>query len=70
MPGRPGLRSRRGRDGSTPTLADIFSGARTWPEAIRSGDVDVTGTTAIVNALPRWFLLSPWLPDVRAHLAS
>lgn len=50
----------------TPVLANVFSGFRTWRDAVRSGDVEVTGTKAVVDALPRWFLWSPWASDVRA----
>lgn len=54
----------------TPTLAAVFSGARTWNDAVRSGDIELTGARPLLNALPKWFLWSPWAADVRAHVAG
>ena len=54
----------------TPVLAEIFAGARTWNEAVRSGAIEVAGTRAVVNALPRWFLWSPWVNEISAIAAA
>ncbi len=51
---------------TTASLARVFSGERSWNQAVRAGDLDVSGRRAVVAALPRWFLWSPWAPDVRA----
>ena len=55
---------------TTPTLARVFSGERSWNDAVRSGELDIAGSRTIVSALPRWFLWSPWAPDVRAMTAG
>jgi DNA-binding HxlR family transcriptional regulator len=54
----------------TPVLAEIFSGTRAWTDAVHSGAIEVAGTRAVIDALPRWFLWSPWAPDMRATCAS
>ena len=55
---------------ATPTLARVFSGERSWNDAVRAGDIGVTGPRAIVRTLSRWFLWSPWAKDVRAIKAA
>jgi hypothetical protein len=55
---------------TTPSLARVFSGAESWTDAVRSGGITVTGPRPIVNALPQWFLWSPWAPDMRAVSGS
>ena len=59
---------------TTAAYSDIFNGALTWAEAVRSGAVEVTGPARLVRALPTWFLWSPWAEvdpgaDGRAALA-
>jgi DNA-binding HxlR family transcriptional regulator len=50
---------------STPALGEVFAGARTWQQALRSGELDVTGPSHLVKALPTWFLWSPWAEATR-----
>jgi DNA-binding HxlR family transcriptional regulator len=54
----------------TQVLAEVFSGTRTWKDAVRAGAIEVSGTRAVVNALPGWFLWSPWATDMRAIAAA
>ncbi len=53
----------------TPTLADVFSGGQTWQDAVRSNRIELSGNATVLKAIPRWFMWSPWAPDVRAVLA-
>lgn len=53
----------------TPVLAEIFSGAGTWHDKLRSGDVEVVGPPAYTKSLPLWFRPSPLAPDVREAAA-
>jgi len=55
---------------TTPALARVFSGVETWRSAIACGDIRVSGTKAVVDAMPRWFLWSPWAKDMRAMTES
>ena len=50
---------------TTPALADVFQGYRTWREAVDSGTVAVSGPRRLTGALPRWFLWSPWAAVTR-----
>lgn len=50
---------------STPSLADVFSGRESWARAVDSGAIRVDGPPRLVKALPRWFVWSPFAPDVR-----
>ncbi len=50
----------------TPALAQVFSGELNWDDAIDSSAIELNGDNAVLRALPRWFLWSPWAPDVRA----
>jgi DNA-binding HxlR family transcriptional regulator len=52
---------------ATPALARVFSGVDTWNGGVRSESIRVDGPRHLVSALPRWFLWSPWAPDVRAY---
>jgi DNA-binding HxlR family transcriptional regulator len=54
----------------THDLARVFSGEETWPDAVRREWIRVTGPKGLVNALPRWFLWSPWARDVRAQVTA
>jgi DNA-binding HxlR family transcriptional regulator len=45
---------------TTPDLADVFQGYRTWGEALKDGSIVATGAPRLVSAVPRWFLWSPW----------
>ena len=51
---------------TTPALAEVFSGVTRWSEARAAGTIGVDGPPALVRALPRWFLWSPWAADTRA----
>ena len=55
---------------TTPALARVFSGVERWSEAVASGDIQVTGTKAVVSSMPRWFLWSPWSGEMRAITES
>jgi DNA-binding HxlR family transcriptional regulator/putative sterol carrier protein len=55
---------------TTPALGRVFSGVDTWREAVDSGEIKVTGPRALVNAMPRWFLWSPWANDMRSVTES
>ena len=50
---------------TTPALARVFSGVDTWQEAVEAGDIQVSGPRALVSAMPRWFLWSPWANEMR-----
>jgi hypothetical protein len=51
---------------TTPALARVFSGVDTWREAVEAGDIQVSGPRALVSAMPRWFLWSPWANEMRS----
>jgi DNA-binding HxlR family transcriptional regulator/putative sterol carrier protein len=55
---------------TTLALARVFSGIEQWREAVASGAIEVTGTRAVVNSLPRWFMWSPWANEMRAVTES
>jgi DNA-binding HxlR family transcriptional regulator len=55
---------------TTLALARVFSGIELWREAVASGAIEVTGTRAVVNSLPRWFMWSPWANEMRAVTES
>lgn len=44
----------------TPCLSEVFGGSSTWASAVSSGSISVEGPAALVKALPRWFLWSPF----------
>jgi DNA-binding MarR family transcriptional regulator len=54
----------------TPALARVFSGQLTWDDAIGSSAIELSGVATVLRALPRWFLWSPWAPDVRAEVTG
>ncbi len=54
--------------GTTPALADVFQGYRTWGEAVDDGALDVTGPPRLVRAVPQWFLWSPWAEVTRERV--
>jgi hypothetical protein len=47
-------------------LADVFSGRDSWRHAVDAGAIRVDGLPRLVRAVPRWFVWSPFAPDVRA----
>ncbi len=54
----PGHRADVEVVGHVATLVQIWLGDRTFTEAIRSGDLGVTGPPALVRSFPSWFSLS------------
>lgn len=50
---------------STPVLADVFAGARTWAAAVADDAIHVDGPPTLVRALPQWFLWSPFAATAR-----
>jgi DNA-binding HxlR family transcriptional regulator len=55
---------------STPALAEVFNGYTRWTDAVAGGSIKVDGPPALVKALPRWFLWSPFAEDNARKLAS
>jgi DNA-binding HxlR family transcriptional regulator len=55
---------------TTEALAEVFSGFDTWARAVSMESIRVAGPTKLVRSLPRWFLWSPFVTDVRAVAAS
>ena len=55
---------------TTAALADVFSGRDTWRRAVDSGAICVDGPPRLARALPRWFVWSPFAPDVNARVRS
>lgn len=51
-------------------LMRVFSGIRTYADALGSGDLTVVGPPRLTRALPRWFAWSPFAPAVRDRLAA
>jgi DNA-binding HxlR family transcriptional regulator len=56
---------------ATPCLSEVFGGTTTWAAAVGSGAIQVEGRPALVKAMPRWFLWSPFaeLTEARARRA-
>ncbi|MCR1785773.1 hypothetical protein KVF89_24765 [Nocardioides carbamazepini] len=50
---------------TTPALADVFQGYCSWHEAVDAGRIQVAGLPRLLDALPRWFLWSPWAAVTR-----
>lgn len=49
----------------TDTLALVFSGVRSWSQAVTGGVITVAGPPRFARAFPRWFLWSPFVNEVR-----
>lgn len=49
----------------TDALAEVFSGVRSWSQAVTAGAVTVAGVPRFARAFPRWFLWSPFVTEVR-----
>ena len=47
-----------GRTVTLPHMIEIWRGDREWATALRSGVLNMQGTTAARRAVPRWFTLS------------
>lgn len=52
------------------TLYQVWEGEIELLDAVRSGAVELSGARWVVSGLPRWFLLSPVAPMVRAARAD
>ena len=52
-----------------PTLYRMWLGEIELLDAVRAGDIDLTGARWIVRGLPRWLRLSPIAENVRAARA-
>jgi hypothetical protein len=52
-----------------PTLYRMWLGEIELLDAVRAGDIDLTGKRWIVRGLPRWLRLSPIAENVRAARA-
>jgi DNA-binding HxlR family transcriptional regulator len=52
---------------TTPALAEVFQGYDTWANAVSTGGVRVDGPPALVKALPKWFLWSPFADATRTR---
>lgn len=61
----PGFESDAVVTCTTPALADVFSGRDTWRRAVGDGAIVVDGPPRLTKALPRWFLWSPFAPDMQ-----
>ena len=55
---------------TTRALADVFSGATRWVDAVSDGLVSVAGPPKLLRALPTWFLFSPFVDDHQRKLAE
>jgi DNA-binding HxlR family transcriptional regulator len=55
---------------TTQVLGEVFSGNAEWARYVASGDIVVDAPPRLAKALPRWFLWSPFAPDVRARRAA
>lgn len=54
---------------TTPVLSRVFSGSAAWGDAVRAGDIAMSGPRTLVRALPRWFSWSPFRDATRARAA-
>jgi DNA-binding HxlR family transcriptional regulator len=54
---------------ATPTMAAVFQGYDTWTRAVSTEALRVSGPPALVKALPKWFLWSPFAEQTRARAA-
>lgn len=50
---------------TTPALADVFQGYRSWPDAVATDRIEIAGPPRLASALPAWFLWSPWAAITR-----
>lgn len=55
---------------STGALAEVFGGFTSWSRAVAAGTITVVGPLRLTKALPRWFLWSPFAPDMQARAAE
>lgn len=55
---------------TTHVLAEVFGGHAEWARCVANGDIEVDGPPRLTKVLPRWFLWSPFAPDIRARRAA
>lgn len=55
---------------TTPAMAEVFQGYRSWSSAVADGAIAVSGAPSLVRSLPKWFLWSPFADDARRITAS
>jgi DNA-binding HxlR family transcriptional regulator len=53
---------------TTPTLSEVFNGKRSWSRAVAEQEIELQGPPRLVDALPRWFLWSPFAEATRARV--
>ena len=51
-------------------LMRVFSGITSYPQALASGSIALTGPRRLTRDLPHWFAWSPFAPAVRDRLAT
>ena len=52
---------------STPALAKVFAGTRTWAEAVADESVRLDGPPALVKGVQRWLLPNSFASRIRAQ---
>ena len=50
----------------TPVLSGIFSGVDSWPQQLAAGTITIEGPPRLAKALPTWFELGLFGPEMRA----
>lgn len=66
----PGFDSDVIVESPTPELSKVFNGLTKWQESVSDGSIKVEGPPNLVKAIPKWFLWSPFAPDVYAKAHS
>jgi DNA-binding HxlR family transcriptional regulator len=54
---------------TTPVLAEVFQGYRTWAHAVSTDAIRLQGPPGLVKAFPGWFVWSPFAEITRQRLA-
>lgn len=54
---------------TTPAVAKVFQGYDTWSNAVSCGRITVSGPPKLADAMPRWFLWSPFAEPTRRRAA-
>jgi hypothetical protein len=52
------------------TLTEVWRGDQTWTDALRSGDLHVSGPPELRRAVPSWFTLSAFAAVPRGLTAT
>lgn len=66
----PGFEVRVTVETGLRTLTLVWRGDLSWPNALRSGDLELHGERPARDALPRWLKLSPLAPTPRPDLVA